>query len=86
MQPEEDSTPDAPTTFTEWLTDGKGTPIECGSVRRVTGGLGVDARKKLMQLIEEPGLPEEEKKALYELLTSHHQAFSLDQGERGETD
>ena len=39
-----------------------------------------------MELIEEPNLPEEGKRTLFEFLTNHHKAFCLEENERGETD
>jgi len=43
-------------------------------------------RKKLLEQLEEPHLPESEKKQLRDFLADHHEAFSLEEGERGETD
>ena len=47
----------------------------------------VEAReKKLEAALEEPELPQHEKTALLRFLCDHHHAFSLEEGERGETD
>ena len=43
-------------------------------------------KRKLMEQLEEPHLPEPEKSRLCEFLADHHEAFSLEEGERGETD
>ena len=43
-------------------------------------------KEKLRDLLGEPDLPPLEKEALLAFLTDHHHAFSLEEGERGETD
>ena len=43
-------------------------------------------RQTLKKSLEEPDLPPQEKQALLEFLTKYHHAFSLEDGERGETD
>ena len=43
-------------------------------------------RKKILELLDEPDLPPDEKQRLLEFLASSHEAFSLEEGERGETD
>ena len=43
-------------------------------------------RKKLRESLEEPDLPRPEKDALLEFIGSYHHVFSLEDGERGETD
>ena len=43
-------------------------------------------KRKLMKQLEEPHLLEPEKSQLCEFLADHHEAFSLEEGERGETD
>ena len=43
-------------------------------------------RQKLESLLEEPDLPEQEKKTLLNFLTDHHHVVCLEEGERGETD
>ena len=45
-----------------------------------------ERRKKLRAVLQEPELPDHEKETLLELLTTHHSIFSLEEGERGETD
>ena len=47
-----------------------------------------DRRHKLAEAIEEEGadLPWQERSKLHSLLLKHHQAFCLEEGERGETD
>ena len=44
-------------------------------------------RRKLVQLLREcdPKCPNQEREALYKFLADHHEAFSLDDGDRGET-
>ena len=44
------------------------------------------SEKKLLELLEEPDLPPEERQVLLEFIADNHEAFSLDKGERGETD
>lgn len=41
---------------------------------------------KLKVMLEEPDLPDQEKETLLEFLGVHHHVFSLEDGERGETD
>ena len=61
-------------------------PLGSGHVFRVTDELRRECRrKKLLQILQEPDLPPEEKKQLMEFLADNHEAFSLE-GERGETD
>ena len=61
-------------------------PLSSGHVFRVTDELRRECRrKKLLQILQEPDLPPEEKKQLMEFLADNHEAFSLE-GERGETD
>lgn len=43
-------------------------------------------KAKLIQEVGELDLPEKEREAFRAFLTSHHHAFSLQDGERGETD
>ena len=43
-------------------------------------------QEKLREVLEEPDLPQPEKEALLQFLATHHHLFSLDDGERGETD
>ena len=43
-------------------------------------------RRKLREALTEPDLPQEEKETLLEFLATHHHIFSLEEGERGETD
>ena len=42
--------------------------------------------EKLRELLVKPDLPEQEAATLLHFLTSHHDMFSLEEGERGETD
>lgn len=42
-------------------------------------------RKRLLESLEEPDLPAEEKALLLEFIADNHKAFSLEEGERGET-
>ena len=42
-------------------------------------------RKELLNLIGEPDLPKPDKEELLAFLANHHEAFSLEEGERGET-
>ena len=43
-------------------------------------------KKKLLKMVEEPDLPDDEKSQLLELLSKHHGTFSVEPGDRGETD
>ena len=43
-------------------------------------------QKKLKEVLSEPDLPDQEKRVLMEFLTANHHIFSLEEGERGETD
>ena len=43
-------------------------------------------QEKLKQLLGEPDLPQHEKQALQAFLLENHHTFSLEDGERGETD
>ena len=56
-------------------------------INRVSDRVIEKSRKtKLIEKINAPDLSGEDRKALYSFLLEHHQAFSLDPGERGETD
>ena len=58
-----------------------------GHVFQVSGELQDECRrKKLLELLEEPDLPPEERQVLLQFIADNHEAFSLDKGERGETD
>ena len=43
-------------------------------------------KTKLLKIVEEPDLPDDEKSQLLELLSKHHGTFSVEPGDRGETD
>ena len=43
-------------------------------------------KEKLREMLIEPDLPDNEKCALLDFLVAHHDVFSLEEGERGETD
>jgi hypothetical protein len=43
-------------------------------------------RQKLKEVLDPPDLPAEERETLLEFLADHHYVFSLEEGERGETD
>ena len=45
-----------------------------------------ERRDKLLHLFGDPDLPEPHKTAFKKLLAEHHSAFSVEKGERGETD
>ena len=70
------------------LTTGVGHDLDdaaghaCSQVRDSHDGT---RRKKLLEKLGEPELPDMEKKRLLEFLTDQHEAFSLEEGERGET-
>ncbi len=58
-----------------------------GEVNRVTLEPSEGSRlQRLANLVGEPSLPAEEKQALLDLLSENHQAFCIDDDERGETD
>ena len=62
-------------------------PMDLELVKRVMSVEQEQVRKrKLTEQLEEPHLPEPEKSRLCEFLADHHEAFSLEEGERGETD
>lgn len=45
-----------------------------------------DRQQKLRKSLQEPNLPPAEKATLMDFLCTHHNIFSLEDGERGETD
>ena len=45
-----------------------------------------ERKKKLREMLTEPDLPDNEKCAVLDFLVTHHDVFSLEEGERGETD
>ena len=45
-----------------------------------------ERKEQLLELLQEPDLPLQEKQTLLEFLTGYHHVFSLEEGERGETD
>ena len=45
-----------------------------------------ERKREVLKLLEESDLPESEKKLLCDFLVENHLAFSLEKGERGETD
>ena len=53
---------------------------------KISSGHVLQRKCKLLDQLEEPDLPEKEKELLSGFLTDRHAAFSLDEGERGETD
>lgn len=59
---------------------------EPDGVKRVTADTVQQRQARLMELIEEPNLPEEGRRMLLEFLANHHKAFCLEENERGETD
>ena len=60
--------------------------IDTVSLKRVTS-MKLDERKQLLlQMIKLPDLPPGEMDLLKELLIEHHDTFSVEEGERGETD
>ena len=61
--------------------------LSSGHVFRVTDELREECRRnKILELIGEPDLLPVEKQRLLDFLAESHEAFSLDEGERGETD
>ena len=61
-------------------------PTGTCSVNRTTALSGESRKTKLLDVLELPDLPPTDQKILYELLADHHNVFSLEEGERGETD
>ena len=55
-------------------------------VKRVSVSKDQQRRKELLKFIGEPELPKAEKEELLAFLADHNEAFSLEDGERGETD
>ena len=66
--------------------EGEMVPLSSGQVFHITEELRSECRKKkLLNIIQEPDLPPDERQKLMEFLVNNHEAFSLE-GERGETD
>ena len=42
-------------------------------------------KARLKEILEKPSLPDEEKEILLNFLADHHEVFSIEEGERGET-
>ena len=55
-------------------------------VKKVSTLSDQQRRKELLKLIGEPDLPKAEREELLAFLADNHEAFSLEDGERGETD
>ena len=59
---------------------------EAVTVKRTTFSSEAWRREKLMETLELPDLPPPDLRLLREFLADHHDVFSLEDGERGETD
>ena len=59
-------------------------PPECDFANNFTVTTHVDGPTD--ELLQEPDLPAREKQTLWEFLAGYHHVFSLEDGERGETD
>ena len=68
------------------LTGSDAGPTGTCSVNRITTLSGESKKTKLLDVLELPDLPPTDRKILCELLADHHNVFSLEEGERGETD
>ena len=55
-------------------------------VKKISTMSESERKREVLKLLEEPDLPEPEKKLLCDFLVENHLAFSLEKGERGETD
>ena len=55
-------------------------------VKRVSTISDDERKRELLSVLEEPGLPQSEKKLLCDFLVENHLAFSFEKGEHGETD
>ena len=57
-----------------------------GPTANVSEILPILRGKKLSTLLGDPDLPESERTKLFQFLTDHHEVFSVEDGERGETE
>lgn len=55
-------------------------------VKKVSTISDDERKRELLRVLEEPDLPEPQKEFLCDFLSEKHLAFSLEKGERGETD
>jgi len=67
------------------LTESPGSK-EPDKINRVTAEVTSQRWVMLMEALEEPDLPEEQRRMLLEFLADHHKAFCLEENECGETD
>ena len=58
---------------------------DTSKIRRIMYTYEQAHRKRLLDLVEQPGLPELEKNLLYEFLANHHHLFSLEDKEYRKT-
>ena len=68
------------------LTGSDAGPTGTCSVNRTTALSDESRKTKLLDVLELPDLPPTDQKILCEFLVDHHNVFSLEEGERGETD
>ena len=68
------------------LTGSDAGPTGTCSVNRTTALSDESRKTKLLDVLELPDLPPTDRKILCEFLADHHNVFSLEEGERGETD
>jgi len=61
-------------------------PAETVTVKQTTSEAEAGRKEKLLETIRLPELPSPDSELLREFLTDHHDVFSLEEGERGETD
>ena len=61
------------------------TDVELASIRRVTSLTAEERKRLLLETINLPNLPDAELDHLKDFLAEHHDVFSLEEGERGET-
>ena len=54
-------------------------------IKKVSTISDSERKRKVLEVLEEPDLPEPEKKLLCDFIAENHLAFSLEKGERGET-
>ena len=68
------------------IPEDRGCQVKCTVDKVTVSCKDKEREEKLVKMIEEPDLPDSERAELYALLAKHHNAFSLELGESGETD
>ena len=65
--------------------DDQDTDVESASIRRVTSLTAEERKQLLLETVKLPNIPDAEIDRLKEFLAKHHDVFSLEEGEQGET-